>query len=254
MSSYMWKIPYAPLLTAFVWCVNTPTNLPTIWMVNYLIMSCPMFHHLVWLPMAPQLIPIVLFHHGLLQTCWSISWCIGSTLGVTRGQQERQRDWFRRWSVQWILILKTFLVSVFILRTNFLTHQKNRHYTEKQTPYSRDGWKEPAVEIDLPTGVRGSETETEKISFTVSGLHHWSLLLVLKSAIIDPCTASWLHFSPSIWFWVKPSGLKVQCIDEVYTSDAQIDAHNELQKQPNELDTFLKRLFLCWCFGPTPCN
>ena len=72
----------------------------------------------------------------------------------------------------------------------FTIHSQNKilDASEKQTPYGGDDWMEPAVEIHLPTGVKGSESEGE--SFAVPGLHHQSLLSVLKSAIIDPCMAS----------------------------------------------------------------
>ena len=130
----------------------------------------------------------------------------------------------------------------------FTIHSQNKILgaSEKQTPYGGDDWMESAVEIRLPTGVKRSESEGE--SFTVPGLHHRSLLSVLKSAIVDPCTASRLHFSPFKRFWVKPSGLKVRCIDEVYTSDAHIDAHNELQKQPNEPGCTLEKIILVLMF------
>ena len=72
----------------------------------------------------------------------------------------------------------------------FTIHSQNKilDASEKQTPYGGDDWMESAVEICLPTGVKGSESKGE--SFAVPGLHYQSLLSVLKSAIIDPCTAS----------------------------------------------------------------
>ena len=48
--------------------------------------------------------------------------------------------------------------------------------------------------------------------------------------------------------WVKQSGLKVHCIDEVYTSDAHIDAYNELQKQPNKPGCTLEKIILVLMF------
>ena len=42
--------------------------------------------------------------------------------------------------------------------------------SEGQTPYSGNGWMESSVDIRLPAGVKGSETEGK--TFTVSGLHY----------------------------------------------------------------------------------
>ena len=88
---------------------------------------------------------------------------------------------------------------------NICSQNKILDASEGQTLHSGDGWKESSVDIDLPTGIKGLETG-QKI-FTISGLHHQSLLSVLKSTMIDPSTASHLHFSPFKQFWVKPSGV-----------------------------------------------
>ena len=118
--------------------------------------------------------------------------------------------------------------------------------SEGQTPYSGNGWMESSVDICLPARVKGSETEGK--TFTVSGLHYRSLLSVLKSAIVDLCTASQLHFSPFKQFWVKPLGLRVRCINEIYTSDTHIDAHNKLQKQAKEPGCTLEKVILALMF------
>ena len=92
MSFYMWMIPYTLLSTAFVWCANTPTNLPMTLIAKYLPMSCSMFYHPVPQPMDPQSIPTILFHHGLVKTYQFVSQCTGSTQEVTRSKLERQND------------------------------------------------------------------------------------------------------------------------------------------------------------------
>ena len=42
----------------------------------------------------------------------------------------------------------------------FNIHSQNKilDASEGQTPHSGDGWEESSVDIDLPTGIKGSET------------------------------------------------------------------------------------------------
>ena len=129
---------------------------------------------------------------------------------------------------------------------NIRSQSKKLDTSEGQAPHSGDGWEESSVDIHLPTGIKGSESGQK--TFTIFGLHRRSLLSILKSAIIDPSTASCLHFSPFKQFWVKPSGVRVRCIDKVYTSDAHINAHNELQKQVNEPGCTLEKVILALMF------
>ena len=131
---------------------------------------------------------------------------------------------------------------------SFSIHSQSKKLdaSEGQAPHSSDGWEESSVDIYLPTGIKGLESRQK--TFTIFGLHCQSLLSILKLAIIDPSTASHLHFLPFKWFWVKPSGARVRCINEVYTSDAHINAHNELQKQVNKLGCTLKKVILALMF------
>jgi hypothetical protein len=109
------------------------------------------------------------------------------------------------------------------------------------SPFSGDGWIERDVCIMVPTGRKDSEGRGWP--FTVKGLQLRSLCKVMKSALVD-VTSRRFHFSPFKRFWNSPSGVKVRCYDEVYTSDQWIEAHDNLQKQPNELGCKLEKVIL----------
>jgi hypothetical protein len=65
----------------------------------------------------------------------------------------------------------------------------------------------------------------------------------MKSALAD-ITSRRFHLSPFKRFWKFPSGAKVCCYDEPYTSDDWIKAHDDLQKQPNEPGCKLEKVIL----------
>lgn len=101
---------------------------------------------------------------------------------------------------------------------------------------------ESEVSILVPTGVKDPNGSGQ--TFSVPGLFHRPLLAVMKAALVD-MSARWFHFSPFKRFWKLPaSGVERRCYDEAYTTDAWIEAHNTLQKQPNKPDCKLEKVIL----------
>jgi hypothetical protein len=109
------------------------------------------------------------------------------------------------------------------------------------SPYSCDGWLESAVQISVPTGSKDSSGRG--MPFSIPGLHRRSLLAVMKAALTD-ITARHFHFSPFKRFWKPSFGPEQRCFDEPFTSDAWIESHNVLQKQPNEAGCKLEKVVL----------
>jgi hypothetical protein len=118
----------------------------------------------------------------------------------------------------------------------FDAHRENRRLDaamvamESDTLSPRDGWRELTVSIDVPVPTRGSPSR----SFRIPGLHCRSLTQVMKAAWSENIARKF-HLSPFKQFHVHPqTKTETRMYDEVYTSDSWIDAHNELQKCPNE--------------------
>jgi hypothetical protein len=65
----------------------------------------------------------------------------------------------------------------------------------------------------------------------------------MKAAIAD-ITSKRFHFSPFRRIWKSPSGAETRVFDEAYTSDAWLDAHDDLQKQRNEPGCKLEKVIL----------
>jgi len=108
------------------------------------------------------------------------------------------------------------------------------------SPFSGDGWTEKDVCIMVPTG---QKDQGFGLPFTIPGLQLRSLCNVMKSALAD-ITSQRFHLSPFKRFWKSPSGAEVRCYDEAYTSDEWIEAHDDLQRQPNEPGCKLEKVIL----------
>jgi hypothetical protein len=106
----------------------------------------------------------------------------------------------------------------------------------------QDGWRESEVIIQVPDGKIHSKDSIP--TFKVPGLHHRSLVDVIKTAYSDPASASF-HYMPFKSFWKDPStpeSVPQRVYDELYSSDAMIDAHMKLQQQPPEVGCTLERV------------
>jgi hypothetical protein len=108
------------------------------------------------------------------------------------------------------------------------------------SPFSEDGWTEKDVCIMVSTG---QKDQGFGLPFTIPSLQLWSLCNVMKSALVD-ITSQQFHLSPFKSFWKSPSGADVRCYDKAYTSDEWIEAHDDLQRQPNELGCKLEKVIL----------
>lgn len=117
------------------------------------------------------------------------------------------------------------------------------------------GWKEVPVSISIPDGELHPSLQDAPV-FEVPGLHYRSLTEVIRTTIGNPDTGRYFHYTPYKQFFeheVNIPGLPsddhnpeppppMRVYDEIYTSDAMIDAHTELQQQPPEENCDLERV------------
>ena len=104
---------------------------------------------------------------------------------------------------------------------------------ESEAPFSQDGWHEAKVDIQIPVASRTKPPPPSR-TFSIPGFHHRSLVEVIKAAWSES-TAKRFHLSPFKRIHIDPkTKVETRVYDEVYTSDAWIEAHDNLQKQPNE--------------------
>ena len=95
--------------------------------------------------------------------------------------------------------------------------------------FQRDGWKESAVDISVP--MREPNPKGNGQSFTIPGFQYRPLTAIIRSVFSEPAS-KWFHLTPFKRFWKSfITGREQRLYDELYTSDAWIKAHDDLQKQ-----------------------
>lgn len=117
----------------------------------------------------------------------------------------------------------------------------NAQLTDANAPLgSRQGtgWKNVPLSLSIPTGTAIGRTSSAM--FTVPGASVRSLVAVIRSAFATPL-AQHFHLTPFKRLWNSLSG-EQRVYDELYTSDAWLEADDELQKSPREEGCTLERV------------
>ncbi|KAJ7330330.1 hypothetical protein DFH08DRAFT_926009 [Mycena albidolilacea] len=105
----------------------------------------------------------------------------------------------------------------------------------------KDGWKEVSVDIEVPDGKKRGPSDPIP-TFSVPGLHFRNLTQTIKSALQDR-SSRFFHYTPFKHYWQPTPDEPAQRIyDEIYSSDAFIEAHEKVQRQPAELGCTLERV------------
>lgn len=106
-------------------------------------------------------------------------------------------------------------------------------------------WREVPIKIAVPDGKSHPSSE-ESPTFNVPGLHYRSLTGVIKNALGEPSSCHF-HYTPFEQFFQQPTeGADLpettRVYDEIYSSDAMLEAHKELQQSPREPGCDLERV------------
>ncbi|KAI6110396.1 hypothetical protein EDD16DRAFT_1690039 [Pisolithus croceorrhizus] len=98
--------------------------------------------------------------------------------------------------------------------------------------FHKDGWMETSVSIEVPT--HDCNPDGNGQTFTVPSFSYHKLTTVIKTAFSSH-TLRFFHLAPFQCVWQSPVTGKEQWLyDELYTSDAWIKAHDEVQKQRHD--------------------
>jgi hypothetical protein len=101
-----------------------------------------------------------------------------------------------------------------------------------------DDWIETDVSIDIPTKLR----EEGPQKYTIPGFHYRPLVEVIRAAFAD-VQASAFHLFPFKRLWKDPlDDHQERIFDELYCSDAWLEAQDDIQKLPKEPNCSLERV------------
>lgn len=101
-----------------------------------------------------------------------------------------------------------------------------------------DDWIETSITIDIPT----KSKEDRPRPYTIPGFHYRPLVEVIRAAFTD-AQARAFHLLPFKRLWKDPlDDHQERIYDELYTSDAWLEAQDDLQKLPKESGCSLERV------------
>ncbi|KAG2751869.1 hypothetical protein P692DRAFT_201683986, partial [Suillus brevipes Sb2] len=101
-----------------------------------------------------------------------------------------------------------------------------------------DDWIETSVNINIPT----KSKEDKPLPYNIPGFHYRPLTQVVRAAFAD-AQATAFHLLPFKKLWKDPlDDHQERIYDELYTSDAWLEAQDNLQKLPKEPGCSLERI------------
>jgi hypothetical protein len=101
-----------------------------------------------------------------------------------------------------------------------------------------DDWIETSVTINIPA--KSKEDDPQR--YTIHGFHYRPLVEVVRAAFAD-VQARAFHLLPFQRLWKDPlDGHQERVFDELYTSDAWLEAQDSLQRLPKEPGCSLERV------------
>ena len=111
-----------------------------------------------------------------------------------------------------------------------------------------EGWIKTPIRIKVPFHKKMKHPGQKE--FDAGILHHRKLMSVIRERITRPSVHPHLHFEPYKLFWQPNAAAEpIRVHGELYTSEAFIEAHNELQEQAPEPGCNLPRVVLGLMFA-----
>ncbi|KAI6135957.1 hypothetical protein F5141DRAFT_996228 [Pisolithus sp. B1] len=108
----------------------------------------------------------------------------------------------------------------------FCTSEKSLHTDHM---FCKDGWMEVSISIEIPTCDCNCSGNGQ--TFTIPLFFYHKLTTVIEAAFLSH-SFKYFHLAPFRCIWQSPAtGKEQRLFDELYTSDAWIRAHDEVQKQ-----------------------
>jgi hypothetical protein len=101
-----------------------------------------------------------------------------------------------------------------------------------------DDWVQTGVTINIPTKAK----EDGPQSYTIQGFHYRPLVEVIRAAFADVQAGAY-HLFPFKRLWKDPlDGREERIFDELYSSDAWLEAQDDIQRLPKEPGCSLERV------------
>jgi len=114
-------------------------------------------------------------------------------------------------------------------------------------PFEGAGWKKTAVNIKIPVHNRADNPGVH--DYLTTDLYHRSLVSVIQEKLANERHDELFHYQPYELLWNRGQSEKpIHVHGELYTSEAFIQAHCELQESPPEPECDLERVIVALMF------
>ena len=125
------------------------------------------------------------------------------------------------------------------LSGDWLCNPSNDEDWEDEGDHSN--WVKTQIKIKVPFHKRSLHPGQKE--FNTGTLHYHKLMSVIKEKIMRLSSHPHLHFEPYELFWQSTEASEpIKAHGELYTSEAFIEAHRDLQESPRELGCDLQRV------------
>jgi len=109
------------------------------------------------------------------------------------------------------------------------------------------GWQSASVTISVPFPRRS--VQPGLAAYLVQNFYHHSLVAVIRKKVTDPWSHHAFHYEPYVLHWHPPHKTReIGVHGELFTSEAFINAHNQLQNSPSELGCELPHCIVALMF------
>jgi len=124
----------------------------------------------------------------------------------------------------------------------------NKDSWEDERNGALGGWIKTPIKIKVP--FHKQTLHPGQKEFDAGILHHRKLTSMIREKITQPSIHPHLHFEPYKLFWQQQDDIEpVRVHGELYTSEAFIEAHCDLQDSPQEPGCLLPRFVLGLMFA-----
>jgi hypothetical protein len=178
--------------------------------------------------------------HGIMSWMWSGS-AMKSLEEVSKLIRFLKSADFKKEDIEGFDIRKETVLfdsTLELTKSQTITSQDN---SEPSAPMYNEGWHDVEVKIQVPDSLTHT-SDAEIPLFSIPGLHYRSICAVIKSTFEDASSICF-HYTPFKNFW-KPDAESAphRIHDEIYSSDAMVKAHEDLQNLPPESGCNLERV------------
>ena len=131
-------------------------------------------------------------------------------------------------------------------RWDYINAQLQGEETGSDQPFEGASWTKTAVTIKVPFHKRTAKPGV--YDYHVGDMYHRTLVSVIREKLANPQHDELFHYQPYNLLWQRGGSAPINVHGELYTSEAFLQAHQDLQQSPPEAGCDLERVVVALMF------